>query len=180
MGKLFFPRKPNKFASIAFISMFVIGFVGKHFNKAHTTATIQNKITNVVEVKTVKPKFADINCLSDDIYYEASTQSMAGQIAVGEVVLNRVKSLDFPKTVCKVIWQHCQFSWTCSPNRRPIDKHSTSWKNAQSVARMLLANTNMVDITNGAIAYHTVTSHPSWSRKMDRVMRIDQHVFYKI
>ena len=60
----------------------------------------------------------EVDCLAKNIYFEAGSESRAGKIAVAEVTMNRVKSREFPRSVCGVVYQKsrniCQFSWVCS------------------------------------------------------------------
>jgi len=73
---------------------------------------------NVMAVETVT--YTEINkeikCLADNIYFEARNESVKGQVAVASVTKNRVKSKHYPNTICKVVWEHRQFSWTLDGN----------------------------------------------------------------
>ena len=67
----------------------------------------------------------EIECMAKNIYFEAAIESTAGQLAVAQVTLNRVKSKHYPNTVCEVVYEgphhasghpkrdRCQFSWYC-------------------------------------------------------------------
>ena len=126
---------------------------------------------------------ASLKCLSENIYFEASNQSLAGKLGVGLVVLNRVESPRYPKTICGVIRQKsngsCQFSWVCS-NKHYIDRNSDAWKQSQYVAKKLLSDKDStIDITEGAIYYHANYVNPSWKKKMIYVAQIDNHMFYR-
>lgn len=129
----------------------------------------------------------DLQCMAENIYYEASNQSYAGKIAVGQVVLNRVKAPGFPQTVCGVIWEGsqnirttaCQFSWTCAP-REKVNTSSTGWAQSMKAAKELLTKKDaVIDITEGALNYHADYVNPSWSKRLLFVAKIDQHLFYK-
>lgn len=129
--------------------------------------------------KTIDPM--SLNCLAENIYFEASTQSLAGKMAVGFVVLNRVNSPLYPKTICGVVKQRsnngCQFSWVCN-QKTLISYNSNSWKQSKSIAIKLLNNKN-IDITEGSTYYHNIHVNPNWNKKFVYVTRIDSHLFYK-
>jgi len=90
------------------------------------------------------------------IYYEARGQSRAGQIAVGQVVLNRTRDRRFPSDICGVVYQRrnnqCQFSWACHRRTHPVN--TAEWGEARNNAMIVM--TNIPDITGGAIGSHCV------------------------
>ena len=127
-----------------------------------------------------------LQCMAENIYYEAGSQSYAGKIAVGQVVLNRVKSPSYPRTVCGVIYEGsqspqtttCQFSWTCQ-KRAPISKNSENWIQSLRAAKELLSNTGKtIDIVEGATSFHATSVKPVWAKKLKFVGQIDGHLFY--
>ena len=120
---------------------------------------------------------AEIECLATNIYFEALTESEAGKVAVANVTMNRVKSEHFPDSVCEVVWEPKQFSWT---HDGKSDKPS-SQKDYEEVYEIAKAvyNGNIVDITEGATFYHADYVNPSWAKAMERVGKIDRHIFYK-
>ena len=78
-------------------------------------------------------QFPQVFCLAQNIYFEAGIESVAGKAAVARVTINRKASKKFPKTICDVVWQRKQFSWTHDgkSDRIPSNGKAT-W--AQSVA----------------------------------------------
>lgn len=134
-----------------------------------------NKKT-VTATKTVDP--TELQCMSENIYFEAGGESLAGKMAVGHVVLNRMKRPEYPKTACGVIHQKngdtCMFSWLCEP-RKEI-KQSKSWQQSQEVAYTLLSR-NTEDITEGSTNFHGTHMDPKWNLK--RTVKIDGHQFYR-
>ena len=128
----------------------------------------------------------DLQCMAENIYYEAATQSYAGKIAVGQVVLNRLKTNGYPSTICGVIYEgsqnihttSCQFSWTCMP-RKAIDKSSLYWGQSLGAAKELLTRKDtIIDITEGATNYHADYVKPPWAKQLRFITKIDQHIFY--
>ena len=116
-------------------------------------------------------------CLTEVIYREARGQSPAGQLAVGQVILNRANDPRFPPDICEVIYQRdarrCQFSWVCKTRLPP--PNPTEYASAARAAVQVLAN--LPDLTRGAIYFHD-TSAPGWPR-LRQTARIDNHVFYR-
>ena len=123
---------------------------------------------------------AEQQCLALNIYWEARGEAREGMIAVGWVVLNRVRSKQFPATPCAVVLQGgerppCEFSWWCD-GRSDRPREQRSWQRAQIVAADLLVNPPP-DPTRGALFYHNTTIRPPWNRV--RTVRIGNHVFYR-
>lgn len=120
----------------------------------------------------------DFECLTQNLYFEARSEVTAGLIAVGQVTLNRVRSDKFPNTVCEVVKQktkyNCQFSWYCD-GIKDVIRDRKSYTKAAQVASLLL-NSDIPDITDGALFYHNTTISPGWKRK--RIARIGNHIFY--
>ena len=137
-------------------------------------------------------------CLAQNIYHEARGEKVEGQIAVSNVVINRVESKQFPNDICSVVYQRnqieiidkvlkllripafCQFSWTCDPISNDSYKDSESWKNSQSLAREIVQGAHD-DLTNGATHYFNPKKVPSpyWANVYKRTTVIGNHHFYK-
>lgn len=149
------------------------------------------------------PNESATTCMAKNMYHEAKSQSLAGQLAVGLVVLNRVKSKNWPNDVCKVIYQgpvreswktkkdpslkshereyypirhRCQFSWYCDGFRDSI-KEPTVYAKIYKYANKLIGN-QIFDFTNGSTHYHATYVSPDWSN-LKVVTVIDDHIFYK-
>ncbi|WP_456389488.1 cell wall hydrolase [Profundibacter sp.] len=126
---------------------------------------------------------ADWTCLSEALYFEARGESVKGQFAVAEVILNRVKSRKFPGSVCAVVNQgtgkrnRCQFSYTCDGNPEHINEPA-AYRNVGKIARALLDGAPR-NLTVGATYYHNHTVRPRWSRVFTRTASIDGHYFYR-
>jgi len=122
-------------------------------------------------------------CLASAVYYEAASQPLQGQEAVAQVVLNRLRHIDFPKTICGVVYEGaarrgCQFTFACdgSLNRPP---RGPGWRTALSVAEQALDG--FVEPSVGASThYHNIYVHPPWDEEMQMVRRIGAHQFYRI
>ena len=124
-----------------------------------------------------------VHCLTNAIYYEAALEPLDGQRAVAQVVLNRVRDPNFPKSICGVVYQGwdkltgCQFSFTCdgSQIRAPV---AAIWNQNRKVAEAALKGYVM-----GAIGmsthYHADYISPYWAPTLVKVSQIGQHIFYR-
>ncbi|WP_227446378.1 cell wall hydrolase [Cognatishimia sp. F0-27] len=126
---------------------------------------------------------AEWRCLAEALYFEARGESVKGQFAVAEVILNRVRSERFPDTVCGVINQGtgrkyaCQFTYTCDGVPERINE-KRAWNRVGKIAKAVLDGLAPKQ-TEGATHYHTTAVSPSWARKYTRTARIDSHIFYR-
>lgn len=131
-------------------------------------------------------------CMAFNIYHEANNQSMLGQLAVGQVVMNRVEDSRFPNTVCEVVKEavtykntdkpvlhKCQFSWYCDGKKDEPNYDSKSWSNALKYAVVVLGGDITIDFTDGATHYHATYVRPAWAKTKTRTTRIDRHIFYR-
>ncbi len=122
-------------------------------------------------------------CLTQAIYYEAALEPDAGQAAVAQTVLNRVRHPAFPHTICGVVYQGsqvapgCQFSFTCngSRDRPPVP---WLWRRARAVAERAVAGYVMASI-GSATAYHADYVFPSWGPTLVKIGQIGAHIFYR-
>ncbi len=129
-----------------------------------------------IDVKAESLDSAELHCLALNIYHESRNQSIEGRVGVAFVTLNRVKSSLFPDTVCGVVWQRNQFSWTRNKRKRtPRDR--IAFKQAQAIALGVTLNL-MLDPTNNGLWYHTAKSKPIWRLKLRISGRIGDHIFY--
>ena len=124
-----------------------------------------------------------VDCLTAAVYYEAASESMEGQQAVAQVVLNRVRNKAFPKTVCGVVFQGsnrrtgCQFSFTCDGSlyRKPSDR---GWARARQVSIAALGGFVFKPVGD-ATHYHADYVAPYWSTSMLKITKIGAHIFYR-
>lgn len=142
-----------------------------------TVVKVQYDFLNAAEKKQV-------DCLTDNIYYEALGESHQGQVAVGLVTINRVKSNIFADTICGVVHQKtkqdnrtvCQFSWLCE--NKSNKKHTELYETIRDVALYVYFNHHVIeDLTKGAIYYHADYVSPGWHR-LQKTTKIGRHIFY--
>ena len=141
-----------------------------------TSIQIKEIVSTMPVTKIVNP--AELRCMTENIYFEAGGESLIGKMAVGQVVLNRLKSPNYPKTVCGVVHQKngetCMFSWLCEGPKEV--KNSQNWQQSQEVAYKLLSQPTE-DLTEGSTHFHGVSVNPKW--KLKPTVKIDGHQFYR-
>jgi len=136
-------------------------------------------LLDVSYTQLTKETQKQIDCLAENIYYEAGFEPHAGKVAVALVTLNRMQDPRFPKDICGVVKQKttsvCQFSWFC---HKVSIKNKEVYEDAQEVAVYVYANyENLKDITKGALYYHADYVNPRW--KLEKTTVIGRHIFYK-
>ncbi len=126
---------------------------------------------------------AEWQCLAEALYFEARGETVRGQVAVAEVILNRVSSKRFPNTVCGVVHQgtgkkyQCQFTYKCDGHPERISEKA-AYARVGKIARMMLDGAPRT-LSGGATYYHTTAVRPKWSRKFQRTARHGVHLFYR-
>lgn len=120
----------------------------------------------------------EIKCLAENIYHEARGESITGQVAVAAVTLNRVADKRWPNTVCEVVHQRWQFSWTEA--KVFVFPHGRAYPQAVLIAKMALGGL-IVDPTFNATHYHAtwLKPPPQWAPKFEVTAIIGQHIFYR-
>jgi spore germination cell wall hydrolase CwlJ-like protein len=122
-------------------------------------------------------------CLTEALYFEARGETLKGQLAVAEVILNRVDDRRYPDTVCGVVNQGshrrhaCQFSFKCD-GRKEVFTEMRSYDRVGKIARIMLDGRERA-LTKGATHYHTTQVSPGWARRLTRTARIGSHLFYR-
>jgi spore germination cell wall hydrolase CwlJ-like protein len=122
-------------------------------------------------------------CLAIAIYFEARGEPARGQIAVGQVILNRVRSPLFPETICGVVYQGqmnpgCQFSFTCD-GKTDNPRNDSQWAQAQDIAKGITAGELWLPEVGYSTYYHANYVRPVWAGGMSRIDTIGRHIFYK-
>lgn len=128
---------------------------------------------------------AEFQCLAQALYFEARGESLQGQRAVAEVILNRVKSKRYPNSICGVVKQgtgrihQCQFSYTCDGHPEVI-REPRAYDRVAKLARLMIDGLyDQEKVTGGAIFYHTTSVHPSWANRKTPTARFGVHIFYR-
>lgn len=118
----------------------------------------------------------EIGCLALNVYHEARGESRQGQLAVAAVTLNRVRDERFPDSVCAVVWQPRQFSWTHT-RRSYFPTDMKAWKAAMRIAETSLQEQVVAEYDN-LLYYHSQQVKPRWSEHKRFVARVGSHLFY--
>lgn len=120
----------------------------------------------------------DMRCLAQAVYFEARGESLAGQLAVGRVVVNRAESGAFPDDYCSVVKQRAQFSFVKNGRIPRVKKGSAAWHRAKAIAR--IAHQELWDSpAHDALFFHATRVRPSWANKKVARATIERHVFYR-
>jgi len=117
-------------------------------------------------------------CLATALFFEARNQPIDGQMAVAEVILNRVEDSQWPDTICGVVNQSKQFSFTHDGLSDDPTKYgdAAAWVTAQIIARDAVEGHNTLGLT--ATHYHATSVHPSWTHALELDGQIGDHIFY--
>ena len=124
-----------------------------------------------------------VSCLAEALYFEARGEPIKGQLAVGEVILNRVEDARYPSSICKVVNQGtgrryaCQFTYTCDGKLETVHERKP-YEMALKIAKILMT-THDGKLTKGSTHYHSNYVDPKWSKKFERVAKFGRHIFYR-
>ena len=180
----------NKIFAIVFTPIFVfLSIMPLHLSAGAEFTEQELNIMQtqyVHELLTNRENIKQIDCLAKAMYFEASGESYDGRLAVGQVVINRLKNYRYPKTICGVVYQTTknndnekvyQFSWTNNPPK--ITNHFI-WNQCIELAKKSLTNNVLHDklAKLNALYFHEVHVRPDW-KNYRRVMQIGNHIFYK-
>lgn len=124
-------------------------------------------------------------CLANAIYFEARGEPIKGQIAVAQVVLNRVKHKAYPNSICGVVYQNqtwrnrCQFSFACDGIPERI-RDKKSWAKAKKIATDVMRGKSYIRKVGISTHYHADYVNPRWAKHLRRTYRIGRHIFYRM
>lgn len=117
-------------------------------------------------------------CLATAVYFESMGESLEGQLAVAQVVINRSRSGRYPTSWCGVVKQKAQFSFVRAGRFPRIDAGCQAWRKAQAIARIAAGKMAEV-LPSDVLWYHADYVAPSWGRRLARVEKIGAHIFYR-
>jgi len=121
-----------------------------------------------------------VTCLALNVYFEARSEPVVAQFAVAQVTMNRVLSDTYPDTVCDVVWQRKQFSWT-HDGKSDKPKERKAWERAQWVASAVLDDddNSLSIVPSDTVHYHADYVQPYWVTSCVRITKIGRHIFYR-
>lgn len=162
-------------------------------NQAGSASAIADHVMKAAEAAVPRPRAlpelvsayqgsevstAEQDCLASAVYFEARGEKIEGQLAVAEVVLNRVASKKYPDTICEVVEQPWQFSFVNATGSIPeADRDSKSWKKAVAISTIAL-NKLAAEVSKDVLWYHADYVSPSWGKAFDREKKVGVHIFY--
>lgn len=122
----------------------------------------------------------EANCIAVAVYHEARGETLEGQLAVAQVIMNRAASGRYPASWCGVVKQPWQFSFVNPRSGRMpgVDEDSAAWRRALGVTRLAINNA-VESIPTDCLWYHANYVAPSWGRRLQRVSQIGAHIFYR-
>jgi spore germination cell wall hydrolase CwlJ-like protein len=138
----------------------------------------------VLRTASIAERKQAVNCLAAAVYFEAGAEPLAGQRAVAQVVLNRLRDPKFPASVCGVVFQGarrhtgCQFSFVCDGSFRRRPPGGRQLAHARNIATQALYGRVAPEVGT-ATHYHANYVHPSWGRRLVKVNHIGAHIFYR-
>lgn len=123
-------------------------------------------------------------CLAEAVYFESRGEPVRGQIAVAQVVMNRVFSGYYPADVCGVVYQNahrhlaCQFTFACD-GIRDVTNEQEAWSRAKRIATAVLDGKLWLPEVGKSTHYHASWVRPWWVRTMRKLHTIGVHTFYR-
>ncbi|MGL4811134.1 MAG: cell wall hydrolase [Beijerinckiaceae bacterium] len=127
----------------------------------------------------------ELKCLAEAVYFESRSEPESGQAAVAQVVLNRAMSGLYPSSICGVVYQNrhrylaCQFTFACEGKSLRITEPE-EWRTASRVARAVFEGKTYIDKVGGATHYHATYVRPYWAKRLRKMDKVGQHIFYKL
>jgi spore germination cell wall hydrolase CwlJ-like protein len=132
----------------------------------------------VAGIVDLTPRGDEENCLANAVYFEARGESLEGQLAVAEVVMNRAASGRYPASLCGVVRQPAQFSFVRRGVMPRADRGCDAWRRAVAIARIAQAGAVRRVLPANVLWYHANYVSPRWGRRLAMSARIGLHVFY--
>src|SRR5688572_13261965 len=130
----------------------------------------------VAKLRSTDAGSRELECLAGAIYFEAKSESLAGQLAVGHVIANRASSGRFPSSYCGVVYQRSQFSFVRGRSMPYIPRASRDWEEAVAIAKIVDHELHPSPVGN-ALFFHARRVSPGW--RLTRVATLGNHVFYR-
>ena len=130
----------------------------------------------VAQLRSTDAGSRELECLAGAIYFEAKSESLKGQLAVGHVIANRASSGRFPSSYCGVVYQRSQFSFVRGKSMPRINRSHIQWKNAVAIAQIVDRKLAPTPVSK-ALFFHARRVSPGW--RLTRVATLGNHVFYR-
>jgi len=124
------------------------------------------------------PLSDEANCIAVAVYHEARGESLEGQLAVAQVIMNRAASGKYPAGWCAVVKQPWQFSFVRNGQFPSVDESSDAWRKALGITRLAVSSA-VSSVPRDCLWYHANYVAPRWSNNLQRVEKIGAHIFYR-
>ena len=174
---LLLPQSVRDAANVEAQLPFDYSIIPEDFGKDASTEVKKPLLAALVERNSAETAIdSEEKCLASAIFYEARSESFEGQLAVAQVILNRVASGRFARSICGVVLQSGQFSFVRGGAIPAISKSSKDWREALAIARIAQAKQHRSD-AHDALFFHATHVNPKW--RLNRVASIGNHIFYR-
>ena len=182
-------NRPNALATwagriIKTVALFAVAFTVWSVCQSRMEDLRQNQNNWDMSHVSAAERLRQLNCLTQNIYWEAASEPFEGKVAVAQVTLNRVESGRFAPTVCGVVYQKnvfyervvCQFSWLCESTHKTRPVYQPMWQESELVAKKVLLENFRLPSMKNALYYHADYVSPNWRKP--RIEQIGRHIFY--
>ena len=182
-------NRPNVLATwagriIKSVALFVVAFTVWSVCQSRMEDLRQNQNNWDQSHVSAAERLRQLNCLTQNIYWEAASEPFEGKVAVAQVTLNRVESGRFASTVCGVVYQKnvfyekvvCQFSWLCESTHKTRPVYQPMWQESELVAKKVLLENFRLPSMKNALYYHATYVNPNWHKP--KIEQIGNHIFY--
>lgn len=159
---------------------YIEGFLREKYNDIFIIIENGDVKQSKWDIEKSKHKCDDVQCecLAYNIYHESRGENTEGKVAVAKVTMNRVESKRFPNTICEVVRQYKQFSWTLNSNEHKWRITDISqWNISKNIAINTIKNEYEYELS--ALHYHRIDINPNWNDTMTVEKVIGQHIFFK-
>lgn len=137
----------------------------------------EDLVSMVADLRSADPGSHELECLATGVYFEAKSEPLAGQLAVGQVIANRAGSGGrFPPTYCGVLFQHGQFSFVHGHSLPHVARDNRQWQTAVAIAKIVDQRLKQSQVGN-ALFFHARYVSPGWHLK--RIASIGNHIFFR-
>lgn len=134
------------------------------------------------KINPEKVEVKEVFCLAQNIWFEARSSTYEDQMMVGYTTINRTRDRRYPESICEVVWENQQFSWTHDgqPDSIKLDTPDRvyKWSRIVELAVLIITN-NIEDPSNGATHYHATYVRPGWSTRLIKVSTVGGHHYYR-
>ncbi len=173
-----FPRAVYKAGYSVVLGMVAL-FCGVYvFTLSHNNLYDEPNKFDLAEVRFLTfTRERDLGCMALNVYHEGRGESGLGQAAIAAVTMNRVKSKRYPDTICEVVYQRKQFSWTRLSAKHHAINDFHAWTQALTIAQRFIQGEKVADLGE-ATHYHAKNVKPYWMDKNKLITTIGNHYFY--